>query len=368
MRLSGVDIVSVNSVVLTTLITPEVSSALLAAGIALAPASPFQVSLHRAGDGAAPLLATVQRRTAPLSPSHVRRSAPVEQRGTLLLVVPAASTAALDAARAAGISVLVISDDEPESVRGHVILSAETVAVGVPADTTTPTEPPLRPGPPAWGTSTVVRYLLTGAVASQAELATRAGISQGRVSQVLSPLVAAGLVRRTTTGGRARWAAADWGALADRWMRDYPGPGGLTTCWYGLAPVREQAAAVADALGNAGLPVLVSGDVAADALAPWHRPARAVLYTDVERNPAAADLTRAGLVPSGTQEATLELVVPADPGLWPSPGETCGELLLADGMQVLWDLARTPGSDVDQAVTVLREALRARAEPAAEPR
>ena len=367
--LHEVPTVRVDSTMLTTLITPEVSSALLEAGITAAPVNPSQVALRRAHDGAAPLLATVRRRTAPLSPSHVRRPAQAEHRGGLLLVVPAASAAALGAARDAGVSVVVVGDGRPESVSGHVVMDAEVVDVGPAGGGAAPATPPRRPGPPPWGTSTVVRHLLTGAVAGQAELAGRAGISQGRVSQVLSPLVSAGLVRRTTAGGRARWAAADWDALADRWTQTYQGPGGFTTCWYGLAPVREQAVTVAAALGAAGLPVAVSGDVAADVLAPWHRPARAVLYADVEKDPAAADLARAGLVPSGAQEATVELVVPADPGVWAPPDHgTSGGLPLADGMQVLWDLGRAPGSDVDQAVDVLRGALRARARSAAERR
>lgn len=358
--------VSVNSTMLKTLITPEMSSALLDAGITITPVSPSRVSLRRAADGAAPLLATVRRRTVPLSPSHVNLPAQVERRGELLLVVPAASVAALGTARAAGISVIVVSGDRPGGVSGHVVLDATVVDVGTSGSTAIPETSPSRPGPTAWGALTVVRHLLTGVVAGQAELATRAGISQGHVSQVLSPLVAAGLVPRTTTSRRVRWAAADWDALADRWLGTYPGPGGFTTCWYGLAPAREQAIAVADVLGTAGLTAAVSGDVAADVLAPWHRPARAVLYADVEENPDAADLTRIGLVASGTQEATLELVVPADPGLWPPLGGTSDGLPLVDGMQVLWDLRRASGSDVDQAVHVLREALRGRALSVAE--
>lgn len=346
-----------------TLMTAEASSALLDAGITVRPVGPAQVSIHRSHDAGTPLIAVVRRRSAPLSPSHVRHLAHgAPGRGEVLLVVPAASDAALDAARAAGISVLVVGDGRGMRTGGHVVLSTEIVHLGDAEIAATSSLPPLRPGPPPWGTLTVVRHLLTGAVAGQRELADRAAVSQGRVSQVLSPLVEAGLVRRVTTGGQTIWVAAGWDALADWWLAAYPGPGGLSTHWYGLASVREQAQVAGNALVAGGLPVAVSGDIAADVLAPWRRPARAVLYADVRDHPDAADLTRSGLVPSGAEEATLELLVPADPGLWAPPvGETSGQVPLADGMQVLWDVRRAPGSDVDQAVAALRQVLRARA-------
>lgn len=62
-----------------------------------------------AGGDAVAVTAVVERRSTALSPSHVRshslHGSPA--RGALLLVVPSASPAALNAAAAAGISVLV---------------------------------------------------------------------------------------------------------------------------------------------------------------------------------------------------------------------------------------------------------------------
>jgi hypothetical protein len=208
----------------------------------------------------------------------------------------------------------------------------------------------------------IVRDLLAGGAASQGTLAEHARVTQGRVSQALTTLVDAGLVSRTSVAGRPRWQAADWDKLADWWLDTYPGAGGLTTYWYGLADPAEQARAVVSRMRGSGVPAAVSGDVAADVLAPWRRPGRAVLYADLAGHPAAADLTAAGLTPSGPEEATLELVVPADHGVWPRhQAHPNTDLPLADGLQVLWDVRRSPGSDADQAVAALRAALRARA-------
>ena len=76
-----------------------------------------------------------------------------------------------------------------------------------------------------------------------------------------------------------------------------------------LAGVPEQARAAVAALSAAGMPAAVSGDVAADLLAPWRRPGRAVVYADPSDRPVHDELTAAGLRPSGAGEATLELIV-----------------------------------------------------------
>ncbi|MGY1843313.1 hypothetical protein [Modestobacter sp. SYSU DS0875] len=345
------------------LIPPEGWSALLAAGFTVRPLSASEVELSSGDGGTDRVVAVVQRRSSPLLPSHVHHAVVGAGRDSaLLLVVPGASPAALDAAEAAGISVLVADERRREPVRGRILMPTRTVEIAAQAPRTGPTAAPTRPGKRPWGALTTVRQLLSGGVASQVELATRAAVSQGRVSQTLAGLVDAKLVRRMTVNGRPRWAVADWDGLADWWLGRYPGPDGLTTYWYGFSDVPEQARLVAAALRRADVPVAVSGDVAADLLAPWRHPTRAVVYAEVGGHPAV-DLTTVGLTPSGPDEATLELIVPADPGVWATGGglTSHGGLPLADGMQVLWDLQRAPGSDTDQAVAALRPVLRARA-------
>lgn len=76
-----------------------------------------------------------------------------------------------------------------------------------------------------------------------------------------------------------------------------------------------------------------------------------------------ADLSQAGLTPSGAAEATLELILPEGQGVWPTPDvgdQRRTSLPLADPIQVLWDLRRGPGADSDEATERLWQLLRER--------
>src|SRR4051812_8964399 len=94
---------------LVMLIPADAWAALLESGVTVRPTGPAEVELVAAEGDAVAVTAVVERRPTALSPSHVRshllHGSPA--RGALLLVVPSASPAALDAAAAAGISVLV---------------------------------------------------------------------------------------------------------------------------------------------------------------------------------------------------------------------------------------------------------------------
>lgn len=99
-------------------------------------------------------------------------------------------------------------------------------------------------------------------------------------------------------------------------------------------------------------PALVSGDVAADLVTPWAAPARATIYAR-----AGVDLGDVGQTPCPAPDATLVLVTPQDPGPWrflphvwrlvatdPAPRQ----LPIADPLQILWDVERSPSVDADQ--------------------
>lgn len=280
------------------------------------------------------------RTTRKLHPSAVVRPS----EGASLLVAPAASNAAAERARAMGWSLA--TDNGPIWIQfsnEHVL---ELSGPPVP-----PPRRPARPGRTPWGTLALVRRLLLAAPAPQTRLAALAGVSQARVSQVFDRLQRERLVRHTRNG----WEPTDWDALCDWWLDNYPGPGGVTTWWSSLEPPRAQALATVRTVGHATTPV-VSGDVGADLIAPWRQPALAIVYAH-----RGVDLA-ASLAPLPSAEgATLALVVPEDRSLWPPQPITRTsdgtQLAVADGLQILYDLHRSPGTDAPEAAARWRAYL-----------
>lgn len=166
-----------------------------------------------------------------------------------------------------------------------------------------------------------------------AALAATLGLPRPRVAQILARLRHAGLAE---VASRGVWRA-DRAGLLDAFLADYRGPGGTTTSWYSL----DEPRAVAQAIVAAQPGAVVSGDVAADVLAPWRRPTHLVVYQ------------RRRLVPSGLVEATgpgdgnVEIRVPADTTVFPSEPAAVDGLVLADPLQVLWDEHRLGGDRLD---------------------
>ncbi|MCL2424564.1 MAG: hypothetical protein FWD11_11850, partial [Micrococcales bacterium] len=168
-----------------------------------------------------------------------------------------------------------------------------------------------------------------------------------KVSRALARLRADGLVVRDAQ----TWAIVDWDAAADWWLAHYPGPGGVTSYWTSTdLPTAQAAKALAVLNATDPSNAVLSGDVAADALAPWRRPSSSVVYV-------RAGMPLPGMVPvSSPDEATLTVCAPADPGLWlPSPWQVSTHRL-ADPLQILHDLA--PGTDRTEAAVHLRHRLR----------
>jgi hypothetical protein len=291
------------------------------------------VSLRRKGRAATYAVVTSTRR---VHPSDVGE--PPEPNS--LLVAPALSDAAAAMARARGWSV--VPDQGPAWLRFYgKVLELSRPRGDEPAVAR-------RRGRPGWGIFSVVRALLaleTGA--QQAELGEFAGVSQPRVSQALRELVELGLARRDPRG----WVVTDKAAAIAWWSAHYPGPGGMRSYWYGVDPVVQQAYRVHELLAVADSRPAVSGDVAADLVAPWRVPRHALLYAA-----RGADLSGVGLTPSGEAEATLTLILPADPGVWPisrtpwTIGMTgYGNVARAGALQVLYDLTNASGPDAADA-------------------
>lgn len=298
----------------------------------------------------------------PLKPSQVDALASRHAEPGLL-VVPGASDEVRDVVARACWSCLVAG---ASGVSGVLRFDGVEVAVGEREVTESPAGRSL-PGRTPWGSFTVMRRLVGRPFSTQRDLAVSVGLSQPRVSQILKSLAAKGVVERVDGG----WVVRDLDELLELWSGSYPGPGGVSTYWFGLDPPVAQAAAVMRLLGNSRPPetevyqpfAVVSGDVAADLVAPWRSPVRAVVYAR-----AGADLAGAGLQPAGDDEATLELVVPYDSGVWPPADSPLvnGAMPIADPLQVMWDLRRSPGSDRDEAVAKFREFLQTRSRAARE--
>jgi hypothetical protein len=308
---------------------------------------------------------------------------PVHEQGTgrptnLLLVVPAATPEAAAKAVELGVSLIALNDRLRSGPTGHLIsVSTGVVPLGSPthvADRGT------QSGRRSWGTWVVIRSLLLLGDANQTELARHAGVSQPRVSQIVKDLSKQQLLHPRARGGKRQWArnagspsrpgweVATWDGLLSKWRTEYPGPGGVATYWYGLKAPFEQARAVLQLLAGskpgqshpqASNTALVSGDVAADLITPWAAPTRATIYTR-----AGLDLTQAGLTPCPAPDATLVLVTPQDPGIWrfvpqvwrlvdadPAPRL----MPLADPLQILYDLSRSPSVDLDQMLSKVED-------------
>ncbi|WP_433531662.1 hypothetical protein ACQPYA_06115 [Micromonospora sp. CA-263727] len=327
------------------LISAPVWQALLDAGVALIPRGTARVEL---GYADARIILAVVAFPAPLNPSDIA-AVTSRHREPCLIIIPAATPAVRKAVEATGGSWVI---DSGNDVTGVLQIDGRRIVLGTPTQRTVR---PARRGRVPWGAFTVVRRMIQQPHATQRELAAFAGVSQPRVSQVMTKLADIDVVRCM----QSRWTLHDVDGAINWWLASYPGPGGITTYWYGLTPIVEQAARVTRLLEAAGVqPVAVSGDVAADLLAPWRAPARAVIYAAT-----GADLAAADIVPAGTGEATIELTVPQDPGLWPTDRATTRKTLpLADPLQILWDVKRAPGPDSEEAAERIRRVLRLRHE------
>ena len=183
-------------------------------------------------------------------------------------------------------------------------------------------------------------------------LAAQAGISQPRASQVLHHLRDLKLV---DISGHGRWEPHRE-ALLDRFLAEYPGPGGSEHYYYTLdSPVE-----VAVRAGRASTPVrpiTASADVGPDLIVPWRRPSLVILYARHAVDPSDLGLTDA----QGLHDANVIIRIPQDRSVFPVPalvGQVHGnEVPLADPLQQIWDLQDLGGADRIEAAGRLREWL-----------
>lgn len=262
-------------------------------------------------------------------------------RGRLLVVVPTASRGLIDAAKGnPRLGVASVTDrrliwDREEIYSPDAVWNTHA-SVAVPGRRRNP-----------WGRWAIMRaYLLDGEPRSQVELAKETGVTQSAVSKSSSALD--GLIVRSASG----WRATDRSALWDMFMTEYAGPGGVTTYWYGLDAVADQPKEVLAAGASADVQVLSSGDSAADELAPWRVPARAVVYAK-----SGIALEKLGFARTSDERATLQFTVPADHTIWATAASWAQRTNKAtvDPVIAAWDVRRAGGPDADEAVQRIRD-------------
>jgi hypothetical protein len=203
------------------------------------------------------------------------------------------------------------------------------------------------------GTSAIVRALIAAErPVTQVELATRVGVSQPRVSQVLKRLTEPSGVASTSAGYIGRRSQ-----LIDLYIDNHrPTIVGSEMPWYSLRPMRDQIDQLCTYANSSGVRVAVSADLAPDLVAPWRHPTLTVVYTDRPLDLSAAGFVRA----EGRVDATAVVRHTADTTLlaafepWP---RIVDGVPLADPVQQIWDLHDLGGADRIEAADRLRTTM-----------
>ena len=183
--------------------------------------------------------------------------------------------------------------------------------------------------------------------ASATALAAQAGVSQPRASQVLAQLSAQSLVAKTPDG----WWQPHREELLDRFLAEYPGPGGSVQYFYALDSPTEVALRAARAFKER---VAVSADVGPDLIVPLRRPSKVILYARDLVDARSLSLVQA----QGSDDSNVAVRMPSDRSVFPVPTLTAdmreAEISLADPAQMIWDLQHLGGSDRSEAAGELR--------------
>ena len=203
------------------------------------------------------------------------------------------------------------------------------------------------------GTSALVRALIAAnQPASQTELAALVGVSQPRVSQVLTQLA-----KKSGVTTKAAGYVGNQRKLLDLYVAHHrPSLVAGEAPWYGLQPMREQVEKICSLAAESSIRIAVSADLAPDLLAPWRHPTLTVIYTD-----APIDITETGLVRAeGRVDATVLVRHTNDTTLlsafesWP---RHLGHIPLSDPVQQVWDLHALGGEDRIEAANRLVERI-----------
>ncbi|RGE19026.1 hypothetical protein [Leucobacter sp. wl10] len=189
-----------------------------------------------------------------------------------------------------------------------------------------------------WGRYALMRVLVRQLEPrTQLQLAAEIGLTQGAVSGALARLGDA--VRASDAG----WTAGDPQQLWDAFLTEYPGTQGVRTHWYSRQPFVRQAELLRPL-------ARLSADAGAESIAPWRTPMRAVAYVA-----EPIDMEALGFSPATTEEATVDVVIPADRTIFATAA--AWGLDVADPLLVAWDLRDIGGNDADEAIAQLRRVV-----------
>lgn len=273
----------------------------------------------------------------PLADETTRQAGRIDNR-YLIRIVESGGKRAVDAiARAQRENGDLIVLDPPT-----VVLDGEILLKALPSDEKSRRK---STGKPPWGRWAIMRVLvLASEPMDQPELARATKLTQQAVSQSLKNLQ--DHVKHTHDG----YAVTDKTKLLELWLEEYPGPQGVSFYWYALDGPRDQAAKAERLAREMDAQPLISGDIAADDIAPWRLPSTASFYLR-----DSVDLFPAEFSPSDISEATLVTTIPADQTLWPVANWCTPNARLADPLIVLNDLINGVGPDAIDAANHLKE-------------
>lgn len=139
------------------------------------------------------------------------------------------------------------------------------------------------------------------------------------------------------------WQTSDPFELAAWVLRNYPGPGGLTTYWWHSEPLEAQYDMAKESMPG----ILLSGDLAADRIWSWRSPQHVLCYHRAPVNPV--DL---GFAMASEDDFSFALTVPRDHTLWETSAifEADG---LTDPIITAYDVVAT-GTTGDEREAALR--------------
>jgi hypothetical protein len=193
--------------------------------------------------------------------------------------------------------------------------------------------------PQGSGSLAIVRHLITtGGCPGPTALSEIAGVSQPRASQVLGQLRRAGLVDKT---GPSTWSV-DRSALLAAFVSQYSGPHGSERLLYTLDPLEAAATRISElSRRESGEAVALSGDIAADRIAPWRTPTTLLAYAPEPIATGSLNMIEA----TSRRDANFIVRYPQDTSVFGFEPLIVAGLRIVDPTQVIWDLNDQGGSD-----------------------